>query len=315
MRLQMEKLIREHQDKIVTALEKVDGSGKTFLRDSWERPSHGGGGTSCILQDGKVFEKAGVNISIVYGTLPRPAIKQMRADHKSFVEADVDKLDFFAAGLSLVLHPKNPMAPTVHLNYRYFETYDPNDPKSKNNTWWFGGGTDLTPSYLFPEDATHFHKTIKEACDTHDPTYYSKFKPWCDRYFFIPHRQESRGVGGIFFDDLDGSVSTAPKLFSFVTTCLESFLPSYLPIIERRKNMPFTPQQKEWQQLRRGRYVEFNLVNDRGTSFGLRTPGARIESILMSLPLTARWEYMKEVVQGTKEAEIMNALKTPREWV
>lgn len=314
MRLQMENLIRDHQDQIVIALEKVDGSGKTFFRDSWDRPNNGGGGTSCILQDGNVFEKAGVNISIVYGTLPRPAIIQMRADHKSFVDADVDKLDFFAAGLSLVLHPKNPMAPTVHLNYRYFETYDPNDPSSKNNTWWFGGGTDLTPSYLFPEDASHFHKTIKTACDAHDPTYYPKFKSWCDKYFFIPHRRESRGVGGIFFDDLDSSVSTAPKLFSFVTTCLESFLPSYLPIIERRKNMPFTPEQKEWQQLRRGRYVEFNLVNDRGTSFGLRTPGARVESILMSLPLTARWEYMKEVAQGTKEEEVLSVLREPKEW-
>ncbi len=314
MRLQMEKMIKEHQDKIITALEKVDGSGKKFLRDSWERPNNGGGGTSGILQDGNVFEKAGVNISIVYGTLPRPAIVQMRADHKSFVDADVDKLDFFAAGLSLVLHPKNPMAPTVHLNYRYFETYDPNDPTSKNNTWWFGGGTDLTPSYLFPEDAEHFHKTIKAACDAHDSSYYPRFKAWCDKYFFLPHRKESRGVGGIFFDDLDSSVATAPELLTFATTCLESFLPSYLPIIERRKNMPFTPEQKEWQQLRRGRYVEFNLVNDRGTSFGLRTPGARVESILMSLPLTARWEYMKEVAQGSKEEEMLSVLKNPKEW-
>lgn len=261
----------------------------------------------------------------------------MRADHKSFVGADVDKLNFFAAGISLVLHPHNPMAPTVHLNYRYFETSDPRDPVNATGqaqqNWWFGGGTDLTPSYLFEEDAQHFHKTIKAACDNHDKDYYPKFKEWCDKYFRIPHRNESRGVGGIFFDDLD--ISSAPSaknpqedIFQFVVSGLESFLPSYVPIIKKRKDMPFTPQQKEWQQLRRGRYVEFNLVHDRGTAFGLRTPGARIESILMSLPLTARWEYMHPI-SGTgvdelaqeeldttneKEKEIMEVLRTPREW-
>ncbi|EEH37595.2 coproporphyrinogen III oxidase [Paracoccidioides lutzii Pb01] len=349
MRLRMEKLIKEHQQKIVDELSRIDG--KPFRADAWTRPN-GGGGVSCVLQDGNIFEKAGVNVSIVYGKLPRPAIEKMRADHKSFVGSDVDSLDFFAAGLSLVLHPKNPMAPTVHLNYRYFETSDPNNPLSGDKNWWFGGGTDLTPSYLFPEDCEHFHKTIKEACDKHDGTYYPKFKKWCDEYFYIPHRGEARGIGGIFFDDLDAefftqshshphasSTSQNPQeaLFSFVTDALSSFLPSYIPIIERRKDMPFTPAEKEWQQIRRGRYVEFNLIYDRGTSFGLRTPGARVESILMSLPRTAEWKYMDpvsgtRVADGTsrapeeeeeeaggedkvRERELCHVLKNPRQWV
>ncbi|KAL3477990.1 coproporphyrinogen III oxidase mitochondrial precursor [Aspergillus californicus] len=336
MRLRMEKLVKDHQQKIIEELGRIDGN--EFTVDTWERPN-GGGGISCVLQDGNVFEKAGVNVSIVYGELPRPAIEKMRADHKSFVGADVDSLSFFAAGLSLVLHPHNPMAPTVHLNYRYFETSDPKDPINGDKNWWFGGGTDLTPNYLFPEDAKHFHQTIKDACDRHDATYYPKFKEWCDKYFYIPHRRECRGVGGIFFDDLDthflqdsSSSSQNPQetLFSFVSDGLASFLPSYVPILERRKDMPFTPAQKEWQQLRRGRYVEFNLVYDRGTSFGLKTPSARIESILMSLPRTASWAYM-DPVSGTRtevsaddeqfgeditpEKEMLNVLKHPRKWV
>jgi coproporphyrinogen III oxidase len=333
MRLRMEALILEHQNRIVFALEDLDGS--KFRRDEWSRP-HGGGGVSCVLQDGNVFEKAGVNTSIVYGELPRAAIEKMRADHKSFVDPNIEKMNFFAAGISLVLHPHNPMAPTVHLNYRYFETSDPRDPVNATGTaqqnWWFGGGTDLTPSYLFEEDATHFHKTIKAACDKHDKSYYRKFKQWCDNYFRIPHRNESRGVGGIFFDDLDETAQPAAKdpreeNFQFCVSGLEAFLPSYLPIIKRRKDMPYLPRHKEWQQVRRGRYVEFNLVNDRGTSFGLRTPGARIESILMSLPLTARWEYMHPISgtgvdengegdDGTsdKEKELMMVLREPREW-
>ena len=266
MRLRMEALIQEHQNRIVFALEQLDG--KKFKKETWNR-SQGGGGISCVLQEGNVFEKAGVNTSIVYGELNRPAIEKMRADHRSFVGSDVDKLNFFAAGISLVLHPRNPMAPTVHLNYRYFETSDPRDPVNATGTakqnWWFGGGSDLTPSYLFEDDAKHFHKTIKAACDKHDKDYYPKFKKWADVYFRIPHRVESRGIGGIFFDDLDensapGSKNPQEELFQFCVSGLASFLPSYLPIIKRRMDMPFTPEQKLWQQLRRGRYVEFNLV-------------------------------------------------------
>ena len=310
MRLRMEALIQAHQQKIVAALQQLDGT--KFRTDTWQRPNDGGYGTSCVLQDGKVFEKAGVNTSVVYGTLPRPAIAKMRVNHPA-LDPDIDSLQFFAAGLSLVLHPQNPMAPTVHFNYRYFETMDKDTGEC--SAWWFGGGTDLTPSYLFEEDAIHFHRTIKEACDNHDRDYYPRFKSWCDKYFHIPHRQESRGVGGIFFDDLDYQEKDQEELFSFVKNCLEAFLPSYVPIITKRKGMPFTEREKEWQQVRRGRYVEFNLVHDRGTSFGLNTPGARVESILMSLPLTARWMYMHEPEKGSREEKLVDVLRTPREWI
>ncbi|WPH04065.1 putative coproporphyrinogen III oxidase, aerobic [Acrodontium crateriforme] len=308
MRLRMEAFIKEKQQEIVRALEAVDGN--KFQVDKWERPN-GGGGITCVLQDGNVFEKAGVNISVVYGTLPRAAIAKMRVNHKA-LDPDVESLEFFAAGLSLVLHPHNPMAPTVHLNYRYFETANAD---GSTNAWWFGGGTDLTPSYLFDEDVIHFHRTIKEACDSHDRQYYSRFKKWCDEYFSVKHRNETRGVGGIFFDDLDDSEKDQESLFAFVRTSADSFLPSYLPIIQKRKDMPFTEKEKAWQQLRRGRYVEFNLVHDRGTAFGLNTPGARIESILMSLPLTARWQYQHEPEKGSREERLVSVLKKPVEWV
>ncbi|KAI9844518.1 MAG: Coproporphyrinogen-III oxidase [Thelocarpon superellum] len=308
MRLRMEAFIKEQQAEIVRELETLDG--KAFRTDTWTRPN-GGGGISCVLQDGQVFEKAGVNTSVVYGTLPRPAIEKMRVNHRA-IDPSVDKLDFFAAGLSMVLHPHNPMAPTVHLNYRYFETADGD---GNPQAWWFGGGTDLTPSYLFDEDAIHFHRTIKEACDAHDRTYYPRFKKWCDEYFNVKHRGESRGVGGIFFDDLDAEEKDQENLFAFVQDCLHAFLPSYMPIITRRKDLPFTPREKEWQQLRRGRYVEFNLVHDRGTSFGLNTPGARVESILMSLPLTAQWQYMHEPESGSREDRLLGVLRKPIEWV
>jgi len=308
MRLRMEAFIKENQQEIVRALEAVDGH--KFQIDKWERPN-GGGGISCVLQDGSVFEKAGVNTSVVYGTLPRAAISKMRVNHKA-LDPDVESLEFFAAGLSLVLHPVNPMAPTVHLNYRYFETANQD---GSTNAWWFGGGTDLTPSYLFDEDVIHFHRNIKEACDAHDKAYYSRFKKWCDEYFSVKHRSETRGVGGIFFDDLDETEKDQESLFAFVQTCLGAFLPSYLPIVERRKDMPFTEKEKQWQQLRRGRYVEFNLVHDRGTAFGLNTPGARIESILMSLPLTARWQYQHEPEKGSREERLVNVLRKPVEWV
>ena len=310
MRLRMEAFIKERQRAIVEELEKLDG--KKFKIDQWTRPD-GGGGISCVLQEGNVFEKAGVNISVVYGTLPRPAIARMRVNHKA-IDPTVESLEFFAAGLSMVLHPHNPQAPTVHLNYRYFETSDPKNPQDPA-VWWYGGGCDLTPSYLFDEDAIHFHKTIKDVCDKHDKDYYPRFKEWCDKYFRNTHRGESRGVGGIFFDDLDETEKDQENLFAFVRDCLDAFLPSYLPIITKRKDMKFTEKEKQWQQLRRGRYVEFNLVHDRGTSFGLNTPGARVESILMSLPLTARWQYMHEPEQGSKEERLLDALKKPREWV
>jgi coproporphyrinogen III oxidase len=307
----MEAFIKEQQQHIVSELEKLDG--KKFRVDTWQR-AEGGGGVSSVLQGGNVFEKAGVNISIVYGNLPKAAVLKMRANHKN-IDTDVDALPFFAAGLSMVLHPHNPMAPTVHLNYRYFET---EKPDGSVGAWWFGGGTDLTPSYLFEEDAVHFHKTIKAACDKHDRAYYPRFKDWCDKYFSNKHRNETRGVGGIFFDDLDDadvSGKSQEETFAFVQDCLKSFLPSYMPVIKKRMSMPFTEKEKEWQQIRRGRYVEFNLVHDRGTAFGLNTPSARVESILMSLPLTARWEYMYEVEEGSREQALVDVLREPREWV
>lgn len=308
MRLRMEKFIKQHQKQIVSELEKVDGT--KFKIDTWQRPE-GGGGITCVLQDGKVFEKGGVNTSVVYGRLPRAAIQKMRTNHKA-LDPDVDSLEFFAAGLSMVLHPHNPNAPTVHLNYRYFETAD---EFGNTNAWWYGGGCDLTPSYLYDEDAIHFHSEIKQACDKHDKAYYPRFKKWCDEYFNNKHRGETRGVGGIFFDDLDETEKDQEQLFSFVQDCLSAFLPSYLPIINRRKDMPFTEAQKHWQQIRRGRYVEFNLVHDRGTAFGLNTPGARVESILMSLPLTSRWEYMHAPEKGSREERLIDVLKNPKEWV
>ena len=313
MRLRMEAFVKDQQNTIVTALEALEPDAR-FRRDEWTRAA-GGDGVSCVLQDGQIFEKAGVNTSVVYGTLPPAAVKKMRANHRALVQGDPEEpLGFFAAGLSVVLHPINPMVPTVHLNYRYFETYD---NSGKGQAWWFGGGTDLTPSYLFDEDVIHFHSTIKQACDRHGKDFYPKFKAWCDTYFRIPHRDESRGVGGIFFDDLDeqSADQDSEALFAFVRECANAFLPSYLPIVEKRKEMPFTKHEKNWQQLRRGRYVEFNLVHDRGTSFGLNTPGARVESILMSLPLTARWQYMHEPVKGSKEERLLGVLREPKDWV
>jgi coproporphyrinogen III oxidase len=308
MRLRMEAFIKEQQRQIVSDIEAIDG--KKFHIDNWTRPA-GGGGISCVLQDGNVFEKAGVNISIVYGKLPKAAVEKMRVNHKN-LNVNVATLPFFAAGLSLVLHPHNPMAPTVHLNYRYFET---SNPDGSPQAWWFGGGTDLTPSYLFDEDAIHFHKTIKDACDKHDSTYYSRFKKWCDEYFWVKHRNEARGVGGIFFDDLDEAEKDAENLFSFVQSGLKAFGESYYPILQRRKDMPYTEKEKEWQQIRRGRYVEFNLVHDRGTAFGLNTPNARIESVLMSLPRTATWRYMNIPEEGSREERLVKVLKQPVDWI
>lgn len=291
--------VKSLQNHIVTTLELIESShppspidpnpsshpAPKFVRDSWIRPE-GGEGSSCVLTGGRVFEKAGVNISIVHGLLPPGAQKQMRADHASLPEP-TGSLPFFATGLSIVLHPKNPHVPTVHLNYRYFEVDDAENP-DKPLAWWFGGGSDLTPSYLVEEEVRHFHGTLKKACDQHHQSYWPEFKKWCDKYFYIPHRGESRGVGGLFFDDLttsstvhNGTNPSQDELFSFVKSISSAFLPAYIPIVWKNKDLPWTDEQRRWQLLRRGRYVEFNLVYDRGTKFGLATPGARIESILM----------------------------------
>jgi len=310
MRAQFETMIRKAQDDICAAVEDVDGI--KFREDSWIRPG-GGGGISRVLQDGNVWEKAGVNVSVVYGTMPPEAYRAATgggSDSKPAVNK-AGRIPFFAAGISSVMHPKNPFAPTVHFNYRYFETDAPPDVAGAPKAWWFGGGTDLTPSYIFDEDVAHFHQVQKQACDKHDLAFYPKFKQWCDDYFLIKHRGERRGLGGIFFDDLNDR--DAEKLLAFSTECANSVIPAYIPLIKKRKDMPFSPEHKDWQQLRRGRYVEFNLVYDRGTTFGLKT-GGRIESILMSLPLTARWEYDHQPEAGTEEWKLLDACRNPKEW-
>ena len=284
--------LRGFQDQVSAGIERLDGTAK-LREDTWERPG-GGGGRSRILEGGAVLERAGVNFSEVFGELPDEVGKSLPGSGRKF----------YATGTSIVIHPRNPLAPTVHANYRYFE-------RGEGETFWFGGGADLTPSTLFEEDARHFHATLKGACDLHDPAYFPRFKKWCDEYFFLKHRGEARGVGGIFFDHLQGDRGA---LEPFVFSCADAFLPSYVPIVERRRDLPFTEAQRQFQLYRRGRYVEFNLVWDKGTTFGLKT-GGRIESILMSMPPLARWEYDFEPLPGSEEAKLFDVLRHPREWV
>lgn len=291
--------IENLQDKISSKLEKLDGKAN-FKEDLWQRKD-GGGGRTRVIENGNIFEKGGVNISKVFGELPDSLRKQFK----------VDEGNFFACGLSLVLHPVNPFVPTVHANWRYFEMY--ND-KGEVVTQWFGGGQDLTPYYLFEQDAIHFHKTCKTACDKHDKSFYTKFKESCDTYFWNTHRNEARGVGGLFFDYLKKTEEfTIKDRYNFVTEIGNSFLDSYIPIVEKRKEIQFTKLHKDWQEVRRGRYVEFNLVHDKGTLFGLKTNG-RIESILMSLPPTVKWKYNYQPKEHSEEQRLLKVLKTPRNW-
>ena len=288
------------QDTITSTLEKVDGKGR-FKEDLWERPE-GGGGRTRVIENGNVFEKGGVNISKVYGKLPQSMQTYF----------NVGEVDFFACGLSLVLHPKNPMAPTVHANWRYFEMYDADGQLVDS---WFGGGQDLTPYYLFEEDAKHFHLTCKKVCDRHNDNFYNTYKKRCDNYFYNTHRNEARGIGGLFFDYCKTTKDMSMKnWYGFVTDVGDSFLEAYVPIIEKRKDLPFTKAQRTWQEIRRGRYVEFNLVHDKGTLFGLKTNG-RIESILMSLPPRVQWVYDHHPEKGSEEEKLLNVLKNPIDWV
>ncbi|WP_158975177.1 oxygen-dependent coproporphyrinogen oxidase [Cellulophaga sp. L1A9] len=292
--------IQELQDTITSQLEEVDGSVK-FQEDVWERPE-GGGGRTRVIENGAVFEKGGVNISGVHGALPESMQKYF----------GVKDADFFACGLSLVLHPKNPMVPTVHANWRYFEMYD----KEGNIVdQWFGGGQDLTPYYLFEEDAIHFHSVCKKACDAHDPTFYTKYKKRCDEYFWNTHRDEGRGLGGLFFDYCKATNEMQMQdWFNFVSEVGNSFLEAYVPIVLKHKDAHYTSEQRTWQEIRRGRYVEFNLVHDKGTLFGLKTNG-RIESILMSLPPHVQWVYDHHPEAGSEEEKLINVLKNPKDWV
>lgn len=292
--------IQKLQDTITSKLEEIDGKA-TFQEDLWKRPE-GGGGRTRVIENGNVFEKGGVNISAVHGELP----KAMQGYF------NVGDCDFFACGLSLVLHPKNPMVPTVHANWRYFEMYD---KQGNIIDSWFGGGQDLTPYYLFEEDAKHFHSICKKACDNYHPDFYPEYKKKCDEYFHNSHRGEARGLGGLFFDYCKAKDDfTMEDWYNFVTEVGDSFLEAYVPIVERRKNLPYTPEQREWQEIRRGRYVEFNLVHDKGTLFGLKTNG-RIESILMSLPPVVQWKYDHHPKPGSEEEKLLEVLKNPKEWV
>jgi coproporphyrinogen III oxidase len=278
------------QDQIVAALENLDG-GNRFREDVWNRDG-GGGGRTRILAEGNVFEKAGVNFSDVHGEMSPEFAKQIPGEGR----------EFRATGISLVLHPRSPLVPTVHANFRFL---------TKGERRWFGGGADLTPYYPWREDAVHFHRVWKDVCERHAPFVdYQRFKRWCDEYFFLPHRGEARGIGGIFFDNLEGDVE---KGFAFVRDAGDHFLAAYVPVARRRKDLPFTPEQRAFQEYRRGRYFEFNLLYDRGTLFGIKTNG-RTESILMSLPPRVRWEYDYRATQGSPEAELTEFYLKARDW-
>ena len=292
--------IEKLQDEITSKLEAIDGKA-SFQQDIWER-AEGGGGRTRVIENGAVFEKGGVNISAVHGALA-PAMQRY------FKVGDVD---FFACGLSLVIHPKNPMVPTVHANWRYFEMYDKNGEILDQ---WFGGGQDLTPYYLFDEDARHFHQVSKNACDKHSKDFYPEYKQKCDEYFWNAHRDEARGIGGLFFDYLKADEKRSIEdWYAFVTEVGNSFLEAYVPIVENRKDFPYSEENRNWQEIRRGRYVEFNLVHDKGTLFGLKTNG-RIESILMSLPPHVQWKYDHHPEAGSDEEKLIKILKNPVSWV
>jgi len=285
---------KDLQDSICEALEGVDGQSK-FTEDHWQREG-GGGGRTRVISAGGLLEKGGVNFSAVHGQTPEKILKTLQ----------LESSDFFATGVSIVLHPINPRVPIIHMNVRYFEM--------SNGTWWFGGGIDLTPHYVEEEEARVFHSSLKAACDKHHPDYYKRFKQWADDYFFIKHRKESRGIGGIFFDRLDEKEGKSKEeLFAFVKDVGLCFAPTYTRLAVPKKELPFTEKEKQWQLLRRGRYVEFNLVYDRGTKFGLDTDG-RVESILMSLPETAGWQYNHIPEKGSREEKTLQYLGTSRDW-
>jgi coproporphyrinogen III oxidase len=288
------KFFSDLQTDICNALAEVDGAAE-FTADAWQRPG-GGGGVARVLEGGALFEKAGVNWSSVDGELPAALVDEMPGDGRTFR----------ATGVSLVLHPRSPMVPTTHANFRCL---------TRGSALWFGGGADLTPYYLFADDAVHFHQTLAAVCDRHHPVAdYNRFKAWCDEYFFLPHRGETRGVGGLFFDRLGGTGEHPPEqVFDFVRDLGRSFIEAYVPIAQRRQTLPYGELERAWQLRRRGRYVEFNLIYDRGTLFGLKTNG-RTESILMSLPPLVRWDYDVMATAGSPEAELLAHLR-PIDWL
>jgi coproporphyrinogen III oxidase len=291
LRRRAETAVHALQERICAAFEALEGpGGARFCEDLWDRPG-GGGGRTRVLEGGRVLEKAAVNCSSVFGELDPAFAQSMPGEGTAFT----------AAGVSVIAHPRNPYAPTSHCNFRFL---------TRGGAGWFGGGADLTPHYGFVEDAVHFHRTLREACDRHDPGYYPRFKAWCDDYFHLKHRGERRGVGGIFFDHLTGELE---RLFGFWNDAGEAYLPAYVPIVERRAEMAWGERERRHQSLRRGRYVEFNLLWDRGTTFGLKT-GGRVESILASLPPEAAWQYDVRPEPGSPEAALADFLR-PRDWL
>jgi coproporphyrinogen III oxidase len=277
------------QEELCAALERIDG-GARFSADAWERPG-GGGGLTRVLQDGAVLEKAGVNFSDVRGELTPALAARLPGDGPSFL----------AVGLSVVIHPRSPMVPTAHANVRFL---------ARGGAAWFGGGADLTPHYLFEEDCASFHRALRELCERHLPGRHAELKRAADTYFFLPHRGEHRGVGGIFFDGLEGDLS---RTAAFARELPRAFLDAYLAVVARRRDLPYGDAERRWQEIRRGRYVEFNLVHDRGTLFGLETRG-RIESVLMSLPPRVRWPYDHRPEPGSREAALLEVLRQARDW-
>jgi coproporphyrinogen III oxidase len=304
-------IIHTLQDQICSALEACDGKAN-FIEDRWER-EEGGGGKTRVISGGNVFEKGGVNTSVVFGKVTDAMRSQLKVNGESW----------WACGISIVIHPYNPFVPTIHCNYRMFEMYNEREELIDH---WYGGGTDLTPYYLFEEDASHFHQTYKNVCDRFHKNFYTEFKKICDNYFVNTHRNnERRGIGGIFYDhqkEVPEDAVFSPPLgepiagfwMNFGKSCGEAFIDSYLPIVEKRKNTDFNKDHKHWQEIRRGRYVEFNLIHDRGTIFGLKTNG-RTESILMSLPPTVRFEYNYQPQPGSEEDKLLQVCLQPREWV
>ena len=295
MRAQVEQFMRQFQDDLCHALEVCDGKAR-FQEDPWVHHT-GGGGRTRIIQNGNVFEKGGVNFSAVTGSLPEKVAQSLQLPDSNY----------FATGVSVVIHPENPMIPITHMNVRYFE--------AGNGEAWFGGGIDLTPIYVDKEQSCFFHTQLKNVCDKHQPTYYPDFKKWADDYFFITHRQETRGIGGIFFDRMMAAENiTLEDRFNFVKDLAYTFAPTYTALVNENRELSYNEQHKQWQLLRRGRYVEFNLAIDRGTKFGLETSG-RIESILMSLPNLAGWEYNFVPEMGSPEAQTQALLRKDIDWL
>ena len=286
------------QDNICAGLSEIDGA--SFVEDAWQHKNGSGGGRTRVLASGCVIEKGGVNFSHVSGSSLPPAATLKRPE--------LAGKNFQAMGVSLVIHPQNPYAPTAHMNVRFFIA----GAETEQPIWWFGGGFDMTPYYGFAEDAVHWHQTAKTACQPFGEELYAKYKQWCDDYFYLPHRDEQRGIGGLFFDDLN-EPGFAQSL-AFMQSVGDHFLPAYIPILQRRKDQPFTDTQRDWQLLRRGRYVEFNLVHDRGTLFGLQS-GGRTESILMSMPPLAAWHYMAEPQPGTPEHQLLSQFVVAKDWL